>query len=46
MKLIFDRSILPVYTRVIEEIEGIRLHVYGTVVSDHLHDFSLGYTGL
>lgn len=46
MKLICDRSILPVYTRVIEKIEGIRLHVRGAVVSDHLHDFSLGYTGL
>lgn len=46
MKLIFDCMILPMYTRVVEEVEGIRLHVYSAIVSDHLHDFSLGYTGL
>lgn len=46
MKLIFDCTILPVYTRVVKEVEGIRLRVNGAVVSNHLHDSSLGYAGL
>lgn len=39
-------DILPVYTRVVEEVEGICLHVHGAIVRNHLHDFSLGYACL
>lgn len=34
------------YTGIVEEIEGVSLHVRGAVVGDHLHDLTLGHTGL
>lgn len=34
------------YTGIVEEIEGICLHVRGAVIGDHLHDLALGHASL